>query len=403
VLDVNELRGLVSVDEPAGIVTVLPATRWGDLDDGLRARGLATCSYPSSAVAATVGGWVSTGGYGIGSLRYGAMAGQLVRATAVLPDGETRTLTAESDPPLQWFAEAEGTLGILTEITLQVRPRPPVEAHHLLACADPARLQAAILELVRPEPSPYALLFTDAAYARMLVAAGFDSPSDSALLLISFQGTMADVERGRARLAALEARDLGEAAALHEWRERLYHLRVKRAGPSLLAAEMILPVERLADYLDAVARLARRARTPIGTYGVVISPREALVMSVYPADAQQQTRYLLALGLTRRLQDLAWRRGGRPYGVGLWNTPSLGRIFSRQRLAELRARKRRLDPHNLLNPGKLYRAPFPLWPMLFGPAATVLAAAYTLTGGRERAESPTPRQRGGAGMGGRGR
>ncbi len=399
VLDLNELHGVVSLDEAASTVTVLPATRWGDLDDELRIRGFATCAYPSSAVAATVGGWVSTGGYGIGSLRYGPVAGQVLQATAVLPDGQVHTLTPESDPPVEWFAGAEGTLGVLTEITLQVRPRPVVEAQHVLACADPGRLQAAALALARAEPPPYAILFTDAAYATMLAAAGFSSPATGALLLVSFQGAAAEVERGRAHLATLDARDtsagsphsgdfavqaLDEAAALHEWRERVYHLRVKRAGPSLLAAEMLLPLERLADYLGAVARLARSVRTPIGTYGVVVSAREALVMSVYPADARQPTRYLPALGLTKRLQDLGWQRGGRPYGVGLWNTPYLPRIFPRQRLAELRARKRRLDPLNLLNPGKLYQAPFPLWPWLFGPAASALATAYAVTGGLHR-------------------
>lgn len=387
VLDLNELQGLVALEEADGTATVLPATRWADLDDKLRERGFATCSYPSSAVAATVGGWVSTGGCGIGSLRYGPVTGQVIRAIAVLPDGQAHVLTPESDPPLGWFAGAEGTLGILTEITLRVRPRPPVEAQHLLACDTPDRLQTTLLALARVEPRPYTLLFTDESYAAMLVAAGFSSPADRALLLVSFQGTAAEVERGRAHLAALDARDtsagsvqaLGEAAALHEWRERVYHLRVKRAGPSLLAAELLLPLERLADYLGAVARLAQQTRTSIGTYGVVVSAREALVTSVYPADARQPTPYLLALGLTKRLQDLGSQRGGRPYGIGLWNTPYLPRIFSGKRLAELRARKRRLDPFNLLNPGKFYQAPFPLWPWVFGPAANALATAYAFT------------------------
>ncbi|MCL5960463.1 MAG: FAD-binding oxidoreductase, partial [Chloroflexi bacterium] len=72
-LDLNALRGIVGVDAGRKTVTVLPATRWKELDDELRyGWGLAVKTYPTSAPSGTVGGWFNMGGFGVGSLKYGS-------------------------------------------------------------------------------------------------------------------------------------------------------------------------------------------------------------------------------------------------------------------------------------------------------------------------------------------
>lgn len=379
VLDLNDMRGLLGLDEDRGTVTVQAAARWWDLDDQLRDRGWAVRSYPSSAIAATVGGWVSTQGYGIGSLRYGPVGDQLVRAQVALPDGRVHTATPESDPPLGWFVAAEGTLGVVTEIELAIRPRPVTESHHLLAFDRLDTLQEGVLALARAEPCPDTILFADEGYQELLQRAGFPPPGRGPMLLVSYQGKAVEVDKGRAGLIALAGRELADDLALEEWTARFFHLRVKRVGPSLIAVELLLPVENLAGYISAAQKLGQRARRLMGTYGLVVSPSRALVTTVYAADERRTLSYLVALGLTKRLYDLGARYGGRPYGVGLWNTPYLSRLFTPRQLAELRARKAHLDPRGVMNPGKLYHAPWPLWPAIFAPAAEALAALSRLT------------------------
>jgi FAD/FMN-containing dehydrogenase len=376
VLDLNELTEVVAVDEMRGTVTVGAGTRWLNLERALQPYGLALKSYPSSAVVATVGGWLSTQGHGLGSLKYGPLLNQVVQAKVVLPEGQIRQVTSDSTPPLDWFAAAEGTLGVLTEIELKVRLMPKAAAHYLLCFDSLPDLQRAMVDLARAEPRPYTLLFSDEIHAQMLALAGFPPPTTQPAMLVSYQGEVAEVAQGQSRLAGLPGEALAVEAALEEWNDRLYHLRVKRGGPSLLAAEMWLPIEALADYLVKVNALSQRFRVLIGNYGLAVSPHEAMVMSVYHCDACRTLDYTLALGLMGHLYRLGARCGGRPYGVGLWNTPYLSQIFSRQHLRELRARKQVLDPAGRLNPGKLYRAPFPLWPALFKPGTGLLAAAY---------------------------
>jgi len=399
VLDVNDLRDGIELDAARQTVRVLPATTWFELDDALQQRGFAVKSYPSSAVSATVGGWVSMQGHGLGSLKYGGVGEQLASLQVVLPNGELVTVTRESDPPLDWFICAEGTLGVITQVELSIRPRPDAESHHLFTFDDLNTLGQNVASLARVEPRPFTVFFADSGYLRLLARAGFHIPldlpqshplkrtrfpvSEKGLLLVSFQGEPSEVNRGKDALTHVAGRELSSELALEEWNLRLYHLRTKRAGPSLLAAELWLPLDMLQLYLKSVKTLAERHHLLIGTYGLAVAPDMALVMSLYPTNEARTVEYLAAIGFTKQLHDLAARYGGRPYGVGLWNSAYLPRLFSRSQLAELKKRKARLDPLGIMNPGKLYQASFPLWPIIFSLGAGALGAAH-LALGRER-------------------
>ena len=386
VLDVNDLRDGIELDDARQTVRVMPATTWLELDDALQQKGFAVKSYPSSAVSATVGGWVSMQGHGLGSLKYGGVGAQLVSLQVALPNGELRIVRRESDLPLDWFVAAEGTLGVITQVELTVRPRPAAESHHLFVFEDLDTLGQNVAALARAEPCPFTIFFADSGHLRLLMRAGFHIPldlpqphfpvSEECLLLVSFQGEPLKVNRGRDALARLTGKELPSDLALEEWNLRLYHLRTKRAGPSLLAAEMWLPLNALCDYLKSVKSLAERNHLLIGTYGLAVTPDQALVMSLYPTDERHTFQYLAAIGFTKQLHDLSARYGGRPYGVGLWNSAYLPRLFSRSQLTELKKRKAQLDPLGIMNPGKLYHASFPLWPITFGMGAGVLGAAY---------------------------
>ncbi len=87
VLDLTDLSTVESVDIEAVTVTAGAGTTWSRLEEALMGYGLSLRSYPSSAPAATLGGWVMTSGLGIGSLKYGPVFGQVAAAEVVLPDG----------------------------------------------------------------------------------------------------------------------------------------------------------------------------------------------------------------------------------------------------------------------------------------------------------------------------
>lgn len=384
-LDLNALRGIVGVDAERKTVMVLAATRWKELDDELRyGWGLAVKTYPTSAPSATVGGWFNMGGFGVGSLKYGPLRDLVAEAEVVLPGGEVRRLSADSDPPLVWFAGAEGTLGVVTRLELSLRETPAATANCLIAFRDASSLQQAAMALANAHVRPYYLHVADDVYGTMTRAAGFATPVPEGLhsLLVRYEGSAEGVDVGGSNASAAARKhggsELPHEAAEEAWDHRFSEVRIKRAGPSLLGAELLLPLTRLADFVAAVHKIGGDYGLPIYTYGSVVSETYVQLNAFFPADERRSFRYLLLLSITKKLHDVTRKLGGRPYGVGLWNTLYLGHAYSRQDLRELRQHKRVLDPDGIMNPGKLYNPPTPLAPMLFGPSMDVIAAVGRL-------------------------
>ncbi|MBI5446144.1 MAG: FAD-binding oxidoreductase [Deltaproteobacteria bacterium] len=389
VLDLNGLQGVREIDPAAGRAWVAAGTTWLELDRELGRHGLAICAYPSSAPSATVGGWISMGGLGIGSLRYGPVESLLEELEVVLPDGRILRATGETEPPLGWFCGAEGTLGVVTGARLRLRARPEAEGHCLAEGGSLAQLAELAASLVAElGPVLFNLHANTGAYNRWLAAAGHGG-SGKPTLSVDFDGSRVEVERAEVAVRALAGRAggalLSPDEAREEWEGRFESLRVKRERPALLGAEMRLPLGRFSSYAEGCDALARRQKLEIATYGHVVSPAEVVAMSLYPTDERRTARYLLDTSLLRELYGLGARLGGAPYAIGLWNTPYLGNAWSPQELAEKRRRKARLDPKGLLNPGKYYAAPLLLSPALFSVGMRVFSSVRRLapsSGGR---------------------
>ena len=386
-LDMNGLNGIIRIDPEKLIVRVQAGITWWALESELNRLGLAVKSYPSSARSATVGGWLAMMGYGIGSLRYGPLIEQVISALIVLPDGQVREVDRTSNPPVIWLAASEGTLGIITEVEMQVRPRPECEWHGLAAFRNAAGAQLFIEQAVKLANKPYNLHFSDPGCNAERHRAGLGSEESIKSFTVAFDadGTAADTEEAarnyRDCLQAANGWDLGDEAQ-HEWEHRFYSFVLKREGPSMMGAEIWLPIKGFAAYLDAVARFDLDKRLGLISYSHVETAEHLMVMTAYHTDERDRIGFLQGMAFTKKLQDIGAKFGGVPYGVGLWNTPYLDRLYSQVELDELRKRKETLDPQNIMNPGKLYQAPFLLNPALFGLGMEVLAATRAIYRGK---------------------
>lgn len=390
VMDLNLLKGVADLDESGMTVTAGAGTTWSELDEYLNGRGFALKSFPGSAPAATIGGWFCTMGYGIGSIKYGSLLSQVKAAEAVLPTGEICRLTRQTDPPLDWFAASDGTLGVITRLELEIRKQSPMK-HFLVAFADAGKMGRALEAILHAPVIPYNLHFAEDRCASAMKSLGF-SPADGEAahtLGIDYEGSEEDLRYADDIITALTADDPAAhlssvETAEREWAEKFNALRLKRGGPSVLGAEIWLPVKALPDYLTDIRKMAGRYGPDFISYGHVATPDRVTVMTLFHTDETRTVEYILDLSLIKKIHDVGFRHGGWPYGVGLWNTPYLGRMFTPLQLAERRRRKQALDCRGIMNPGKGYRPPFMLNPFNFGVGMDLLAMARRAMGKRRR-------------------
>lgn len=147
-----------------------------------------------------------------------------------------------------------------------------------------------------------------------------------------------------------------------------------------MGSEIWLPTTALSDYLSDIRKMAGRYGLDLISYGHGVTPDYATVMTMFHTDETKTMAYILDLSLVKKIHDVGCGHGGCPYGVGLWNTPYLGRIFSSPRLNELRRRKQMLDSRGIMNPGKVYRPPVVLNRFNFTAGMEVLAAVRRVAG-----------------------
>ncbi len=379
VLDLSPLRGIPAVDTAAKMVTVQAGARWSDVEQAARQAGLALMSYPSSKFS-TVGGWLATGGYGINNYKYGHAAAQVVSLTVVTPDGQVRRLSP-ADSDFSYFIGTEGTTGVIAEVTLRLRDIPQGSYLRLLYFSDNREAFAFLgrytKEASAAQAGPNFIRFLDEDLLHDLnEVARREVFATRPAVLLEF-GRPADEDYLTKFLA--QEQGITEApayAASYLWNERLFAMKTKRLGPTLLASENILPLARAADFIACAKRIGRRFGVAVAIDAFVLGEARVLVMCTFLCDSRRR-KYYLNLPLVALLTNVAVSFGATPYGLGLWNAGFARQLYSPARMRELKAFKSRVDPRGLLNPGKGItpgRGPAALFfqPAVFRPAVGLL-------------------------------
>lgn len=400
VIDMNRLKGVTEIDrnEETGTpaIWVKAGMTWMELDDELRRQGFTVCSYPSSAPSATVGGWISMGGLGIGSVPYGPVREQVLAIRGVTATGEMVELELEGTVPLEEgnsrskaggsgyrmddFFGTEGTRGIITEVKLQVRTVPETEEHLLAVFTEPAPTGSMMSWLGEESLSTlYNVHFSSPEFIGALQKKGYlrEIPEGRFSLEIDLEGRKNDVSQEAGyitgKIKALGGTLLPLETGEEEWYNRYKSLRLKQSYPSLLAAELVLPTRNFADFYQQLNETAHKAKTLTITYAHLVSQETVLVMVLYPSDELKTIRYLADLSFTGRIYKLGQGFGGKPYVIGFWNTPYLGQIYNSREREKRCRRKQTLDPYGILNPGKGYGPPLILNSKIFGFGMAMLS------------------------------
>jgi len=363
VVDFYRMNGIISIDSDSLIAKVQAGVIWEKLDRELAKHGLTLRLYPTSYPASTVGGWLAQGGAGIGSYEAGWFRENVLSARIVLPDGSVRELGGAE---LDMVADAEGITGLISEVVVRVQP---LEELGLVAigCADPYELQKFVSSVVERKLPIWSLVFINPKMAELKNRAPLEEhwghPAEERVLLpASYIATLAFRERDRdAVMGALpdllkpcQAEILSDRIAQHEWKHRFKLMVVKRLGPSLVPAEVVIPLSSLGDVMNEIEL---KVNQPIVKEGVVIREGangvpEVVILGFIPAD-QRKFSYNFVFGLVITIMKIAEENGGRPYATGLYFARKANRIFGGERAKRLREFKSQVDPRRILNPGKV--------------------------------------------------
>lgn len=363
-LDLSTMDRVVEVDPHSLSATVEAGVTWEDLRNAARAKGLRVGAYPSSALSATVGGWLSGGGVGIGSYRYGAAADQVRWLEVVLPDGRVVETgfrgvldNASGYALTNMFVGAEGTLGVITRATIKLHPRPGDVVPTAYSFKDLNEAARAVLALTRAPVVPYNVSFVDGMHLENLKELGAEVPLDAgAVVTVALEGhpqevTLTDRETESA-MGSAGGRRLSDEEAKESWDNRSYEFRVKRLGPGLVPGSIFVPADRFEEVAGHVHEAVSELGMKAGVTGLVADRNTVDILPYYIVDDRKMLKGLAVMGFMKRLTDIALAHGGRPVGVGMWFAQNLGRVHG-EGAQVMRQLKVAMDPEGIMNPGKL--------------------------------------------------
>jgi len=387
VLDLSPFRKISSINTTQKIVNVEAGARWSDIDIMAKKHGLCLMTYPSSKFS-TVGGWISTGGYGINSFKYGHLSKQIVSMMVVTATGEVRQLSP-SDADFKYFISTEGVFGIVVEVTLKLRDVPQGSYPHLLYFPNNKNAFTFIAQFVKDlsleKLNPNVIRFLDENHLadtnEVMRASIFKK---SAGILLEF-GSSEDDERFVKCIVKDNIEEAPHYIASYLWNERLFGMKTKRLGPTILASEIIIPIKSAAAFIEKAKKIGSHFGVEVSIDTYIIDVNKALIMANFLCDSRKR-KYYINLPLVSILTKAAVSLGAEPYGIGLWNAAFINYRYDREKKREFKAYKAQVDPNNILNPGKFFSsgtkgiATLIFHPTVFGSLMQVMVITAPVTG-----------------------
>jgi len=367
VVDFYRMSKVLAVDLAAETVTVQPGITWEKLDKALAKKGFTLRLYPTSYPSSTVGGWLAQGGAGIGSYEYGWFAGNVVSARVAAPKGGVREVAGAD---LDLVADAEGITGLITQVTLKVRKAEELGVT-AFACPDARQMSSAFQCFIDQDLPVWSAVFINPRMAEMKNRAPVrmhqGHPAEHKVILpAAYIAVLAYAKKDegrileamKAKLEHCQGQILSREIAEHEWENRFKLMIVKRLGPSLVPAEVVVPLDTLGEVMDEIER---KIHQPVVKEGVVVrkgknGKPEAVILGFIPSD-QRKFSFNFVYGLVLTVVKIAEKHGGRPYSTGIYFTGRAKKILGPEKTARLKAARRAFDPSRLLNPGKVVARP----------------------------------------------
>ncbi|MEW6672700.1 MAG: FAD-linked oxidase C-terminal domain-containing protein [Thermodesulfobacteriota bacterium] len=370
VLDLNHMNKIVKISIEDRLAIVQPGVVYADLEKALAVHGFFFPPDPASGKVSTLGGNVGTNAGGVKGAKYGTTRDYVLGLQIVLPDGRimrtgSKTMKSVSGYDLtKIFVGSEGTLGVITEITLKINPKTTAASTAMATFDDLGDAGRAVSEIMYSGIIPSVLEIM----GRDLIMAinqntDLNLPEVDAILLAETDGyTQAETEYQIKKVIDVfkknhagqikEAKTALEAAKLWAARKSAYGV-LARMKTHFVLEDVTVPMSKIADLLKGIKAISVKHDITIAAYGHAgdgnLHP-QILFDGYNPDEVKRQEAasaeiFELAIALNGTLSG--------EHGIGMQKAPFMTMEHDAAAMDVMRSIKKMLDPNNILNPGKM--------------------------------------------------
>jgi len=371
VLTTEKMNAILEINPAERLAVVQPGVVNDTLRAAAREQGLWYPPDPASAPWSTIGGNVATNAGGLCCVKYGVTRDYVIALEVVTATGEVLRLGRRTAKGVAGYdlvglmVGSEGTLGVITEVTVKLRPMRTTQPRTVVGFFDTLEAAGdAVSRVTAAGLQPAAFELIDQFSLKAVNAwkhAGL--PEDSAALLLAqtdLPEPAASIEAD-AILAeftaagasdAVQSTDPVEAEALFDARRQVYPA-LEQLGQAMLTEDVCLPRQKLAEMIARIVEIGERRGVQIATVAHAGDGNLHPLMLTPHGDEEARQRSEAAFA---DIISAALELGGTvtgEHGVGLLKMPGMARELGEGVLAMQRTVKQALDPHNILNPGKV--------------------------------------------------
>ncbi|MBN2428422.1 MAG: FAD-binding protein [Deltaproteobacteria bacterium] len=368
VLSLEEMSRIRLVDEKNLIAVVEPGVITETLKNSAREKGLFYPPDPAGLDKSTIGGNAATNAGGPACVKYGTTRDYILGLEVVLPNGHLIRTGVNTRKGVVGYdlthlmVGSEGTLGVITALTLKLIPHPEAVAGMAIVFPDMAKATRAVGAVMGAGYLPFAIEFMDHRCLHLVQdQLPFPVSGSEAMLLMEMDGPEAQVAEGIKAMGniCLEsgARRLLPAANDEE-RERLWEvrravsLRIHDTAGLYMSEDVVVPISRIADLVAALPALEEKYDLTVYSFGHAGDGNIHLNITADGPERMPQVEEGI-----KDILGVVLQMGGTisgEHGIGLAKLPFIAMELSQESLELQKGIKRVFDPKGILNPGKVF-------------------------------------------------
>jgi glycolate oxidase len=371
VLSLEHMNRILAIDRENLVAKVEPGVITAHLQKAVEDLGLFYPPDPASIHISTIGGNVAECAGGLRAVKYGVTRDYVLGLTVVLPTGDIIATGVETMKGVAGYdlthliVGSEGTLGVITSITLRLLPKPETQRTMLAFFSNVAQAARTVSGIIHQGIIPTILEFMDRVCLDCVrEEMAYPIPPDAgAMLLMEVDGDAFIVEQESVKIREVceEGKAIAfEKASTREQAETLWEARrqispaLYKLRPHKTSEDIVVPRSRLPELIETLHALESRHNLPLPAFGHAGDGNIHVNVMYDQNDPREKEK---VVPLIRELFEKILTMGGTitgEHGIGITKAPYLEMEIQKPSLDLMRRIKKAFDPGNILNPGKIF-------------------------------------------------